>query len=74
VPEVAEAAVVPDLYVSLKPGFMTNRELEERISGTVVTEISHPRSRPERGYGERRHDISDGYERAKLASVKRVPI
>ena len=57
VSEVAEAAVVPvadeikgrvpDLYVSLKPGIAASRELEERISGAVVTEIS-PIARPRR--------------------------
>ena len=55
VPEVAEAAVVPvadeikgrlpDLYVCLKPGITANRELEERISQAVITEIS-PIARP----------------------------
>ncbi len=55
VPEVAEAAVVPvadeikgrvpDLYVALKPGLHANRELEERVSDAVVTEIS-PIARP----------------------------
>ena len=57
VPEVAEAAVVPvadeikgrlpDLYVCLKPGILANRELEERISQAVITEIS-PIARPRR--------------------------
>ncbi|HKN27152.1 MAG TPA: hypothetical protein VJY34_04430 [Roseiarcus sp.] len=57
VPEVPEAAVapvadeikgrLPDLYVSLKPSVTTNRELEERISDAVVTEIS-PIARPRR--------------------------
>ncbi|MGH8291785.1 MAG: acetate--CoA ligase [Steroidobacteraceae bacterium] len=55
VPEVAEAAVVPvadeikgrvpDLYVALKPGIKASRELEERISNAVITEIS-PIARP----------------------------
>jgi len=49
VEEVAEAAVVPvaheikgkepDLFVSLKPGFETSKELEQKISDTVSTEI-----------------------------------
>src|SRR5271157_5011246 len=57
VPEVAEAAVVPvadeikgrvpDLYVCLKPGIATSRELEQRISEAVATEIS-PIARPRR--------------------------
>ncbi|MGH7120097.1 MAG: acetate--CoA ligase [Acetobacteraceae bacterium] len=55
VPEVAEAAVVPvadaikgrvpDLFVSLKPGVKASRELENRISQAVTTEIS-PIARP----------------------------
>ncbi|MGH7077693.1 MAG: AMP-binding protein, partial [Acetobacteraceae bacterium] len=55
VPEVAEAAVVPvadevkgrvpDLYVALKPGIKASRELEERVSNAVITEIS-PIARP----------------------------
>ena len=55
VSEVAEAAVVPvadeikgrvpDLYVALKPGVQASRELQERISQAVVTEIS-PIARP----------------------------
>jgi acetyl-CoA synthetase len=55
VQEVAEAAVVPvadqikgrvpDLYVSLKPGFHSSPELHKRISDAVVTEIS-PIARP----------------------------
>ncbi len=57
VSEVAEAAVVPvadeikgrvpDLYVALKPGYQATRELEQRISQAVVTEIS-PIARPRR--------------------------
>ena len=53
--EVAEAAVVPvadeikgrvpDLYVALKPGVQASRELQERLSQAVVTEIS-PIARP----------------------------
>ncbi len=56
VEEVAEAAViaakdeikgtVPDLYVSLKPGFEASQELEAKISGavsTVVGKIARPR-------------------------------
>lgn len=49
VPEVAESAVVPvaddikgkvpDLYVSLKPGFQPSEELEKRISQALVKEI-----------------------------------
>jgi acetyl-CoA synthetase len=49
VPEVAEAAVVPvaddikgkvpDLYVSLKPGYSPSKELENKISKALVTEI-----------------------------------
>lgn len=55
VEEVAEAAViaakdeikgtVPDLYVSLKPGFVASRELAAKISGavsTVVGKIARP--------------------------------
>lgn len=57
VEEVAEAAViaakdeikgvVPDLYVSLKPGFEASQELAARISGavsTVVGKIARPRN------------------------------
>ena len=57
VPEVSEAAVVPvadeikgrvpDLYVALKPGIVASREIEERISEAVVTEIG-PIARPRR--------------------------
>ncbi len=57
VSEVAEAAVVPvadeikgrvpDLYVALKPGLKTSRELEERVAEAVVSEIS-PIARPRR--------------------------
>ena len=49
VPEVAEAAVVPvadeikgkvpDLYVALKPGLAASKEIANRVSGSVVTEI-----------------------------------
>ena len=49
VTEVAEAAVVPvsheikgkepDLYVSLKPGFASSKDMEKKISDTVSTEI-----------------------------------
>ena len=49
VPEVAESAVVPvaddikgkvpDLYVSLKPGYSPSEELEKRISQALVKEI-----------------------------------
>jgi acetyl-CoA synthetase len=49
VPEVAEAAVVPvahdikgrepDLFVSLKPGFEPSKELEQKISDAISTEI-----------------------------------
>ena len=49
VPEVAEAAVVPvadeikgkvpDLYVSLKPGMKASKEIADRVSQAVVTEI-----------------------------------
>ncbi len=49
VEEVAEAAVVPvaheikgkepDLYISLKPGFASSRDLEQKVSDTVSTEI-----------------------------------
>ena len=49
VAEVAEAAVVPvadpikgrvpDLYVALKPGITASKELADRISGAVVSEI-----------------------------------
>jgi acetyl-CoA synthetase len=49
VPEVAEAAVVPvsdeikgkvpDLFVALKPGFTPSKELEDRISKALATEI-----------------------------------
>jgi len=49
VAEVAEAAVVPvadpikgrvpDLYVSLKPGFTASKEIASKISGAVVSEI-----------------------------------
>ena len=49
VKEVAEAAVVPvaheikgkepDLYVSLKPGFASSKDLEKKISDMVSTEI-----------------------------------
>lgn len=49
VAEVAEAAVVPvadpikgrvpDLYVSLKPGLQASKEIADRVSGAVVTEI-----------------------------------
>ncbi|MEW6258665.1 MAG: acetate--CoA ligase [Thermodesulfobacteriota bacterium] len=49
VPEVAESAVVPvaddikgkvpDLYVSLKPGFQPSEELEKRIAQALVKEI-----------------------------------
>jgi acetyl-CoA synthetase len=55
VAEVAEAAVVPvadpikgkvpDLYVSLKPGLQPSREIADRISGAVVSEIG-PIARP----------------------------
>jgi len=55
VPEVAEAAVVPvadevkgkvpDLYISLKPGLQPSREIADRISAAVVSEIS-PIARP----------------------------
>ncbi len=55
VAEVAEAAVVPvtdqikgkvpDLYVSLKPGLKASKELADRVSGAVVTEIG-PIARP----------------------------
>jgi acetyl-CoA synthetase len=55
VAEVAEAAVVPvadpikgkvpDLYVSLKPGLKASKELADRISGAVVSEIG-PIARP----------------------------
>ncbi|HSB47973.1 MAG TPA: acetate--CoA ligase [Burkholderiales bacterium] len=55
VAEVAEAAVVPvadsikgkvpDLYVSLKPGFQASKEIADRISGAVVSEIG-PIARP----------------------------
>ena len=55
VTEVAEAAVVPvpdpikgkvpDLYVSLKPGFESSDELTGRVSAAVVTEIG-PIARP----------------------------
>ena len=38
---------VPDLYVSLKPGLAASRELEQRISEAVATEIS-PIARPRR--------------------------
>jgi len=47
--EVAEAAVVPvadqikgrvpDLYVSLRPGFTASKEIADRVSGAVVSEI-----------------------------------
>ena len=57
VPEVSEAAVVPvadeikgrlpDLYVALKPGIAASREIEQRISEAVATEIS-PIARPRR--------------------------
>lgn len=49
VAEVAEAAVVPvadpikgrvpDLYVSLKPGLQASKEIADRVSGAVVSEI-----------------------------------
>jgi acetyl-CoA synthetase len=49
VPEVAEAAVVPvadeikgrvpDMYVSLKPGFEPSKELEKKISDALAAEI-----------------------------------
>jgi acetyl-CoA synthetase len=49
VEEVAEAAVVPvaheikgrepDLYVSLKPGFEASKELEQKVSDAISTEI-----------------------------------
>jgi len=55
VAEVAEAAVVPvadqikgkvpDLYVSLKPGLQPSKEIADRVSGAVVSEIS-PIARP----------------------------
>jgi acetyl-CoA synthetase len=55
VAEVAEAAVVPvadpikgkvpDLYVSLKPGLQASKELADRVSAAVVTEIG-PIARP----------------------------
>jgi acetyl-CoA synthetase len=55
VAEVAEAAVVPvadqikgrvpDLYVSLKPGIKASKELADRVSGAVVSEIG-PIARP----------------------------
>jgi acetyl-CoA synthetase len=55
VAEVAEAAVVPvadqikgrvpDLYVSLKPGLKASKEIADRISGAVVSEIG-PIARP----------------------------
>jgi len=55
VAEVAEAAVVPvadpikgkvpDLYVSLKPGLQASKELADRISAAIVSEIG-PIARP----------------------------
>jgi acetyl-CoA synthetase len=55
VAEVAEAAVVPvadpikgkvpDLYVSLKPGLQASKELADRVSAAVVSEIG-PIARP----------------------------
>ncbi len=55
IPEVAEAAVVPvadeikgrmpELYVSLKAGYASGEELEQRISDAVVAEIG-PIARP----------------------------
>ena len=55
VAEVAEAAVVPvadsikgkvpDLYVSLKPGLQASKEIADRVSGAVVSEIG-PIARP----------------------------
>ena len=55
VAEVAEAAVVPvidqikgkvpDLYVSLKPGLQPSKEIADRVSGAVVSEIG-PIARP----------------------------
>jgi len=55
VAEVAEAAVVPvadpikgrvpDLYVSLKPGLKASKEIADRVSAAVVTEIG-PIARP----------------------------
>jgi acetyl-CoA synthetase len=55
VAEVAEAAVVPvadqikgkvpDLYISLKPGLQPSKEIADRVSGAVVSEIG-PIARP----------------------------
>jgi acetyl-CoA synthetase len=55
VAEVSEAAVVPvvdpikgkvpDLYVSLKPGLQASKEIADRISAAVVSEIG-PIARP----------------------------
>ncbi len=57
VPEVAEAAVVPvadelrgrvpEIYISLKPGFAPSKEIEERVVRTVETvigKIARPKS------------------------------
>ena len=49
VPEVAEAAAVPviddirgrmvEVYVSLKPGFVANKEMEDKVTRAIETEI-----------------------------------